>query len=367
MRNSVTEPYPGAPECSLPDPVSRAIDIWSLGCVFSIAATWVVFGFQGIRQFDIVREMAITKLIQQQRSHRSSQTSEVQLTEGDRFHDGERVLDDVLLWHRLLRNSLRKTDMVTSKVLDLVDQKMLKADPSHRIEAKDLCKELKEILHGCEDEPPVSVPTSILDALLRADNEAVSQPGYSFEVTQLPSRFNQQDPRKVMMKTAHRSTLTSTRAAQGPLPSAGRRHPLALRQGGSMHTPPGRPSDNSFLPQEPLRRNTTATSRTTDSSIGSPPIPPTSPSEARETQNVFQVHEEMERQQRSRLSIFPKRKMNEFLGRYFRNRDIVSLLQPLEMKHILDTDLDCRYFLWIMQNRWILSGAKSSMSLRRLS
>lgn len=45
------------------DPVAQTIDIWSLGCVFSIAATWVVLGYQGIRQYNWMREKAISKII----------------------------------------------------------------------------------------------------------------------------------------------------------------------------------------------------------------------------------------------------------------------------------------------------------------
>jgi hypothetical protein len=59
-------------------------DIWSFGCVLSLAATWLVKGFHGIQLFDRYRQSA--------------------LHEGERndygcFHDGNKVLVEVLQWH----------------------------------------------------------------------------------------------------------------------------------------------------------------------------------------------------------------------------------------------------------------------------
>src|SRR5436190_15235802 len=40
-------------------PVSQRVDTWSLGCVFSLAATWVVLGYGGIHQFERLRKEAV--------------------------------------------------------------------------------------------------------------------------------------------------------------------------------------------------------------------------------------------------------------------------------------------------------------------
>ena len=120
-----------------------------------------------------MREKAIDRLIEAQRNRPSHSGSWRTLSSGDYFHNGTHVLDDVLQWHDVLRNSLRKTDTITSAVLDLVDRMML-TDVSTRIDAESLCTELVEILHQCQAQPRESIPKSILDNFLEVDNEAVS-------------------------------------------------------------------------------------------------------------------------------------------------------------------------------------------------
>lgn len=51
----------------------------------------------------------------------------------DAFHDGSDVLPAVLEWHDHLRNSARRADTLTWRVLDLVDKELLVANPEHRL------------------------------------------------------------------------------------------------------------------------------------------------------------------------------------------------------------------------------------------
>lgn len=162
--------------------VSRAIDIWSLGCVFSIAATWVVFGYYGIRQFNTLRISAINRILQDQTSGSSLQLRGTKLNSGDYFHDGQMPLEDVLHWHDTLRSALRKTDNITSRVLDLVDQRMLVDDPTKRINAKDLCLELNRITTECEAEPRKELPINIMKALLVVEKNASTDPKDNLEL-----------------------------------------------------------------------------------------------------------------------------------------------------------------------------------------
>lgn len=289
----------------------------------------------------MVREMAIKRLIQQRQSQASLGTSSgVPLNEGDHFHDGENVLPDVLRWHQVLRSSLRKTDTITSKVLDLVDGKMLQGDPLGRIEAKTLCRELKQILQAGDNELRVPVPPSISEALVQVDNEAVSQPGYSSRWARSSLRSDVLDPRR-LMKTSHRSTLTSPRAtekfvpkisdiAEDPtekvMPPVNPQPSHWQGQKSSRDTLP-RQSDPSFYEPEMIRRDMTKSRRTTGLSIL--PLPGNTPDQPEdlETQDVFQVHEEMERQRTGMLGrVFGKKKMSGLLTRYCANRDIVSLV-----------------------------------------
>ncbi|ELR10225.1 hypothetical protein VC83_08985 [Pseudogymnoascus destructans] len=113
--------------------VSQKIDIWSLGCVFSIAATWVVLGHEGIRQFTELRQRSIRKIIGQQAAQLTGPYPNL-----DYFHNGREVLPDVLSWHAYLRSVLRKSDTITSSVLDLIDNEMFVGDAGCRIKATEL-------------------------------------------------------------------------------------------------------------------------------------------------------------------------------------------------------------------------------------
>ncbi|KAH8724817.1 hypothetical protein GQ44DRAFT_727596 [Phaeosphaeriaceae sp. PMI808] len=133
-----TDAY-GAPEVSrmkLPDGtlsgVTQSIDTWSLGCVLSVAATWVVLGFQGVRQFERLRQL--------------SPHNKIDGVKYDRFHDGFDVLPEIRKWHNYLRGHVRCSDTTTLLVLDTIENSMLQTEPNNRFELKDLCEKFKEIL-----------------------------------------------------------------------------------------------------------------------------------------------------------------------------------------------------------------------------
>ena len=138
--------------------------------MFSLAASWVVLGSPGIVQFSIVRQEAIRKLSAQGSLHSSVKPG------SDFFHDGENVLRDVLHWHDHLRKSCRKTDTITSDVLDLVDRSMLQGDADKRIAAPTLCEELDKILAARRPKAENNLPESLKAALLKAEDRARSQP-----------------------------------------------------------------------------------------------------------------------------------------------------------------------------------------------
>lgn len=62
------------------------------------------------------------------------------------FHDGRNVLSAVTEWHVYLRNSARKADTTTHRVLDLVDHYMLLPNPEERVMMGELCDRLDEII-----------------------------------------------------------------------------------------------------------------------------------------------------------------------------------------------------------------------------
>ncbi|KAF7531296.1 hypothetical protein G7054_g8990 [Neopestalotiopsis clavispora] len=108
-------------------------DVWSLGCVFSVAATYVVLGKLGVEEYDELRRKA---------------NIEVRGKNSDTFHDGSNVLLAVHHWHDYLRRAARGTDMLTKAVLDFVDRHMLVSDHMNRSDASGVVKLLTEILHA---------------------------------------------------------------------------------------------------------------------------------------------------------------------------------------------------------------------------
>ncbi|KAK8134175.1 hypothetical protein PG984_006187 [Apiospora sp. TS-2023a] len=114
---------------------TQKIDIWSLGCVFSVAATWVIRGCQGVLIYDQLRQNAIKEL-------RNSQAKTIP-TAADAFHDGQQVLSAVTEWHEYLRASMRKSDTITPEILELIDTKMLQSAPQQRLGSRELVRKLR--------------------------------------------------------------------------------------------------------------------------------------------------------------------------------------------------------------------------------
>ncbi|KAG4441125.1 hypothetical protein IFR05_003415 [Cadophora sp. M221] len=214
-----TETY-GAPECHptrrrLSNIVHQTIDIWSLGCVFSIAATWVALGHQGILQYAELRRGAVRKY-QEESQIRADGSADTPTTH-DCFHNEHVVLPAVTSWHKTLRMILRNTDTITSLVLDLVDAHMLLGDPTKRLSAEILCVQLKDILekgnegNKMQSELGMEVPQLIKDALCHLDDSVPSKlpPNSPSEGTSSNSHRRSAKSARLgvpMMKTTHRST-----------------------------------------------------------------------------------------------------------------------------------------------------------------
>ena len=229
----------GAPECHpgrlIREPVSRSIDIWSLGCVFSVAASWVVLGAQGIVQFIKIRERAISHLPKTKNQQNPEEPG------GDYFHDGTKVLRDVLHWHNHLRSTCRKSDVITPEVLDLVDERMLQGDAAKRIDAPTLCFELEAILTRSLLAAQGSPAYDLLAILNEIDEVALSQPVRSKAILNpIPGMLSigvaqERKERKSqklldlpLMKTTHRSEAFKTARASAQDSS---RTSMALERG----------------------------------------------------------------------------------------------------------------------------------------
>lgn len=316
--------------------VLQTIDIWSLGCVFSIAATWVVFGYQGIKQFTRIREKAIETIRVRQRGSRSNSN----LSAGDYFHDGHSVLEAVTSWHRILRSSLRKTDSVTSNLLDLVDKKMLLGNAGARIKATDLVSELKRILVQSETGPRIEMPGNIMETLLEADKDAVSSVSSTqwSNLGQPAAAGNDRKARKSrlleqpLMKTAHRSeglksvsayhheqSMDSNMNRSGPTARAkANANPETPYNDSSLH---GRP--HSFpAPQASVRHieyrfpsgESMNLTQLHQKAGRTPKVHP--------PQDLFQALEEIEK--RDKHNILGRERKDKLMSRHWKNRDLVG-------------------------------------------
>jgi serine/threonine protein kinase len=204
----------GAPECSPNKPrgkVGQTIDTWSLGCLLSIASTWVVLGFQGLMQFEILRVEARADALKKRPKVNSVSTVKVPGSK-DAFHDEEKVLDAVTIWHEYVRGQIRKSDTVTPAILDLVDRWMLLRDPEERLSMSKLCDMLSATTRAAEAEgaaiPPP--PEIVLRSLQQTDREASNKPLHE-ALAKLGDRLQAiksgRKPSSLvpLMKTSHRS------------------------------------------------------------------------------------------------------------------------------------------------------------------
>lgn len=266
---------------------------------------------------------------------------------GDTFHDSRKVLPDVTSWHSLLRSALRKTDTITDRVLDLVDGKMLLGDSRQRSKAKDICKDLKQILSENRAKPKRPIPENIMKALLEVDEEAPSK-GAGMMSSQVSTSRREsltipQDRKarksklldQPLRKTTHRSerlkSALSARTAEPEIKP-------------SLYATPTKETDSvqrqaSGVPDPFLQEKIVIRQESEDTPFvqhrksghvhSFTPISPTSTrpkltamSRRSTFQNVFQARQEVER--REKHNYLRKTRKDQLLSKHFGNRDIVS-------------------------------------------
>lgn len=133
----------GAPECyrvggdieGIRLLVTQGVDIWSLGCVFSEAVVWLVYGKDFLSEY------------RRQRGIKTAQT--YSFRDGDCFHDGREVLTTVTEIHKDLTDGIRPCDHVSRATLDMITKEML-IDPDGRSPAKCLSYRTKDMLRDAE-------------------------------------------------------------------------------------------------------------------------------------------------------------------------------------------------------------------------
>jgi hypothetical protein len=311
---------------------------------------------------------------------------------GDFFHDGTDILPDVRDWHEFLRRYLRQTDTITSQVLSLVENDMLKGKAEERIEAKGLCTKLKDILtrYQTPERPRPKLLGSIMQALLQVDEEAPTRPAASRkQVAQTPlnptaaaspgqkaGKSNQLD--LPLMKTTHRSEyLRSALRTEGIEPEAASARDDSNFDKRRLLTAPhqlqGTPTQGSNTIQKTDKKkdpmesaNGHANHRRTDSVTTNQSMAGSAATaEQHRRQNVWQARDDI-RHNRSRWT--GRIGKDDFLTGYFNNRDIVCFQLASASASFSYGLADLRRnSLLTMLKQWKIIGSRHNISLRHLS
>ncbi|KAF1979436.1 hypothetical protein BU23DRAFT_154737 [Bimuria novae-zelandiae CBS 107.79] len=305
-------------------PVSQSVDLWSVGCIFSMAATWVVLGYPGVSQFDHLRQRAISDIIQRS----PSESNEPKIMEGDFFHDGLDVLHAVKDWHTYLRAAVRQTDHVTRKMLDFTEKYLL--IKNRTMSAKELYLQLQKLLDECDKEEIPEGLESLMEALLELDEGAQSIPAFtsSHATASVLGSVPQKHPDKAisrlevpgqLLKTASRYESLSKLSAARPPKVTANVHRTTDHEGGLTKVSEGEDQQH-FGKRRPTsmpphlasiqRMSTIKSVRTDDGRIPDPT-------------NVIQAHEQL-----TSGTWFKKLspKEDQFVKTYFGNRDIKFLV-----------------------------------------
>ena len=333
--------YPGRSE----HPVSQAIDIWSLACVFSLAATWIIQDHSGVDLFHKVRQRAIKKHIEAQGGQTVLHDQITTVSEGDQFHNGREVLDAVTEWHKYLRTVIRKTDTVTCRVLDLVDERMLLGTPEHRIKADDLCSELAQIFKMSSQEERALLPETLMTILGEIDEEESIHAAESMRRSRYLAQGDSSSSKTVThgvrksafverpLKTTHRQSIwpdQSLRIRDGKYPEHQGLKPQTPRtvpeQGhftSDRYPTPQLPTTHHRFPSDVSAQRPSPRSRRSGTAKKHPP------------QNYFQACEAVKKREHQRkvdkFRVFSKKEdlRDGLLMSYFRGkRDIVSSFWP---------------------------------------
>jgi serine/threonine protein kinase len=117
------------PELPLGKLISRAYDIWSLGCIFLEFVTWILLGPEGLSEFDDARMAMAHDGVRDDLFY-------TLFNSGSGYQYGE-VREGVKDWITKLHQCNTSSEMVRD-VLDLIEKQMLQVKVEDRISAQKL-------------------------------------------------------------------------------------------------------------------------------------------------------------------------------------------------------------------------------------
>lgn len=193
-----------------PNRISSAADIWSMGCILSEVAAWVVLGEPGRQEYAKERRNEIRNF----HTFKGSNYS-------DCFHNGSEALVAVRAMHDRIAKSRQPSDNVTPDILDIVEKKMLVWNPVERWEAKSLMERFQQILAERDSADPPSTPEK------HADDRSADH------LARLTS-----DSLDIAEKLGALQVSTPERPAPTPLTNSRPLSGSSMSSGGSANSPP---------------------------------------------------------------------------------------------------------------------------------
>ncbi|KAJ0331009.1 hypothetical protein COL922a_012091 [Colletotrichum nupharicola] len=174
-----------APEHDIGKFDGQKADIWSLGCVMSVAATWMALGRKGVRNFRAKRA-----LLGNGTSGEDGKVDDAFFEAQDRKKgNGLRVKPAVTHWIDKLHQSPTATPFIHD-LLDLVKNDMLEVDGEKRIANDQLVDRLREMHRKCSEEPGYAKPNPRAPkriAVPKIADYAEAPRSISVNMVQLPS------------------------------------------------------------------------------------------------------------------------------------------------------------------------------------
>ncbi|KAH0420926.1 hypothetical protein CcaCcLH18_13724 [Colletotrichum camelliae] len=143
-----------APEHDVGTFDGQKADIWSLGCVMSVAATWMALGRKGVRNFRVKRALLDNGASVGEDGKVDDAFFEAK---GKKKRSGLRVKPAVTHWIDKLHQSPTASPFIHD-LLDLVKNDMLEVDGKKRIASDRLVDRLREMHRKCSDEPGYAKP-----------------------------------------------------------------------------------------------------------------------------------------------------------------------------------------------------------------
>ncbi|KXH47320.1 protein kinase [Colletotrichum nymphaeae SA-01] len=137
-----------APEHDVGKFDGQKADIWSLGCVMSVAATWMTLGRKGVKKFSANRQTKAGKRLDNSFFEVSKDQEK-----------GTRVKLKAAVSHWISRlHRAPKASSFIHDLLDLIQDKMLEVDGSKRMSCAGVVSSLEKMYEKCIDDPGYTEP-----------------------------------------------------------------------------------------------------------------------------------------------------------------------------------------------------------------